>query len=342
MQLTLLRLYSIVNQPLPLTNLKEGWFSLDDEDLPSILIFEEELAKKILKSDVLVPIDLLDFFKSASALNSSDLPYLSHFFIKTPLLLNGANHFRAKASLMPIYKLIEKDENKWADAFVSHFFMKHHDKKINPVSFAENFVRSFFTEIISRELDISAAEIPDFPDDVLKISPKKTSLASNEKRLTNLILFLENKLYEKGRDLNEAWVFATLSFMGTQALRSAVTYALTMAPEKNIWDDDLLFSKASPISVIGRKALSDISIDKLKIKKGQNFFIALSMINEASRDQAEISTQSMAFGSGPHKCPGRKISSIVMKALLDFWKIHHAEFLLDQVKFTRALILEAK
>jgi hypothetical protein len=31
----------------------------------------------------------------------------------------------------------------------------------------------------------------------------------------------------------------------------------------------LLFSKASPISVIGRIALSDINIDKLKIKKGQ-------------------------------------------------------------------------
>ena len=341
MQLTLLRLYKIINQPSSL-NQKEGWLAIDEEKNPSILIYQEEWAKKILKSNTLVPIDLLDFFKSVSGLNSSDLPSLNHFFIKTPLLLMGENHFRAKASLMPIYKLIEKDENKWADAFVSHFFMEHNDRKINPVSFAENFVRSFFKEIISRELDISADQIPDFPDDVLNISPKKTSLESNEKRLTNLILFLENKLYEKGRDLNEAWVFVTLSFMGTQALRSAVAYALTMDPEKNIWDDDLLFSKASPISVIGRTALSDISIDKLKIKKGQKFFIALSMINEASRDQAEISTQSMAFGSGPHKCPGRKISSIVMKALLNFWKIHHAEFLLDQVKFTRALILEAK
>ena len=341
MQLTLLRLYSIVNQPLPLTNTKEGWLSLDDEELPSILIFEEELAKKILKSDVLVPIDLLDFFKSASGLNSSDLPSLSHFLIKTPLILNGVNHFRAKASLMPIFKLIEKDENKWADTFVSHFFMEHNDKKINPVSFAENFVRSFFKEIISRELDISADEIPEFPDDVLTISPKKISLKSNEKRLTHLILFLENKLYGKGRDLNEAWVFAAL-FLGSQSLRSSVAYALTMAPEKNIWDDELLFSKASPISVIGRIALGDINIDKLKIKKGQRFFISLSMINEASHHQTEKLSQSFAFGSGPHKCPGRKISSIIMKALLDFWKVHHAEFLLDQVKFTRTVILEAK
>jgi hypothetical protein len=154
MQLTLLRLYSIVNQPLPLTNAKEGWLSLDDEELPSILIFEEELAKKILKSDGLVPIDLLDFFKSASGLNSSDLPSLSHFFIKTPLLLMGENHFRSKASLAHIYKHIEKDLSKWVDNFVANFF---DDKKIDktiPILLIDqhnNYIFSNYSNLIDNK-----------------------------------------------------------------------------------------------------------------------------------------------------------------------------------------------
>jgi hypothetical protein len=343
MQLTLLRLYSIVNQPLTLKNAKEGWLALDDKELPTILIFKEELAKKILKSEFLPPIDLISFFKEVNDLNSNHLPFLSNFFIKTPLLLKGENHFRTKASLIPIYKYIEKDLSKWVDIFVANFF---DDKKINktidPITLAEAFVCSFFKEIISREIGISHDEIPDLPDDVLNISPKKISLEMNEKKLANLILFLKNKLDEKGRDEDEAWVFSTIALMGSQALRSAVIFALLKAPVDKIWDEELLFSKASPISVIGRIAMSDTKIDNLCIKKGQTFFISLSMINESSIHQIENFSQSFAFGSGPHKCPGRKISGIVMKALLNFWKIHHADFVLDQVKFTRTVILEAK
>ena len=343
MQLTLLRLYGIVNQPLPLTNIKEGWLSLDDKELPTILIFEEELAKKILKSEMLPPIDLISFFKEVNDLNSNHLPFLSNFFIKTPLLLMGENHFRTKALLVPIYKHIEKDLSKWVDNFVANFFdNKKANKTIGPIVLAEAFVCSFFKEIISREIGISHDEIPDLPDDVLNISPKKTSLEMNERKLANLITFLKNKLNKKGRDEDEAWVFSTIALMGSQALRSAVIFALLKAPGDKVWDEELLFSMASPISVIGRIAMDDIKMDNLCIKKGQTFFISLSMMNEASQHQTEKLSQSFAFGSGPHKCPGRKISSIVMKALLDFWKVHHAEFLLDQVKFTRTVILEAK
>ena len=239
MQLTLLRLYSIVNQPLPLTNTKEGWLSLDDEELPSILIFEEELAKKILKSDVLVPIDLLDFFKSASGLNSSDLPSLSHFLIKTPLILNGVNHFQAKASLMPIFKLIEKDENKWADTFVSHFFMEHNDKKINPVSFAENFVRSFFKEIISRQ-DVLCY----FTDVVKKYEVKDTKHFSDASAKENFWLysekdienftFLNDEINLLNPDIiiglgNESYTFLKKHF--------GLTYKIEKVTHPNAWQD---------------------------------------------------------------------------------------------------------
>ena len=93
-----LRLRTLMNRPERI-DFAAPVVALDEEHPPALLVLGDSLVKAVLKSDLVVPYDLVGYWKLAARLSPEALPAIDAFFDQTPILLHGSAQREARKSL---------------------------------------------------------------------------------------------------------------------------------------------------------------------------------------------------------------------------------------------------
>jgi cytochrome P450 len=334
----ILRLREVLDDPSSLDKQKE-WVALDDSAIPPLFIYGESLGLAVIKNPSLKPGSLLNYWKAITKAPENSLVNISTYFERTPLLLHGPEHFEARRSLNQCYKSVEADLSSWLPAFTSDFLSSYHQKdNISPISFIEHYLSSINTKILSRALGVNESLVPEMPGEILQLITSFEIINAYEKRLQNLVTFIQKLLSDQGRDLLEIWPLISITVMGTEPLKAALTYLIVAQDDavKRMNAAELM-NASVPISVVPREAPEDMTINGHPFKKGQKLYIHTTLNNETGNPTA------LPFGIGVHICPGKKIALIIAEVFIRGWgdsKTIHQKF--TPLKFKRDLVLRPK
>jgi hypothetical protein len=325
--LYLVRLKELINNPASLDPEKE-WLRIGEDKTSPILIYGKNLSASLIKTDSAKPNHFIDYFKAINKFNDRDIiPSIEEHFRKAPTLLHGEDHFDARRFSAKIYRKIEVDLSQWIDEFTKIYLSNFESSEVLTIEHINSFVVATMKRMIANEIDVEDKDLPDFPGEILLMFPRVDYLKQYDRKLKVLVDFIENKLIELGRDPNESWVIASLAVMGFEPITGALFYGLLKNPTQALWDVEVLMKASAPVSFIGRKILKDFSVDDLNLYKDQEIYICPHLVHLQEPEIKDIKeSPSLAFGMGPHICPGKKISLITIKAFFDAW-YRRAEFM---------------
>jgi hypothetical protein len=336
MSISVLRLREIVGAAaVPDSNVE--FIALDDSKSPPLYVYGKSLAILMIKHPDLKPINFLVFWKSLTGATDSAVRNIDEYFKKTPLFLHQQQHLVAKRSLSPVYKWIEKDLATWVDCFTLDFFKQRRNlNKINTIEFVDSYLITLFKNILARRLCINESQVPDLPGHIFQFLTRLDIILEYEEKVRILKEFLVSNLSNFDQDINqELWSLFSVFIMGTDTLSGALIY-LIANNHLDLTVDDLLH-RSRPVSIVSRKATTDIKINDLHLSAGQRVYISTGLLSNNKH------SESIPFGVGVHVCPGKKISLVVLNAFIKNWKKNsdlHERF--NRVKLIRDLVLKAK
>lgn len=338
---SILQLFKLINNPSSLDMGRE-WVALDDQQPPTILVYGEHLANKILRSEAYTAFNLFLYWQTVTRTPPFELSALHAFFEITPFFLEGEAHRRARRHLVPVYRRVEADFSHWLPAFTGKFLDSlGRSHAIKPTVLAADYIQSVTREMLARDVGCPSTDFPTLPSELFQFLPRKTHLQEYDSRLSTLVDFIRSRLVVSGRDGDEAWALASIVAAGQQPLTYALIYGLVNTPVGDRWDSDTLMRLSAPLSFLGRESHVDTTIGELNISKGQHLTICPFLIHQSadSKTSASTSKKSYSFGDGIHTCAGRRIS---LKIVETFFSVlaHRDNFQLDMngIKPARNLV----
>lgn len=312
----LYKIKKILNDP-GMLDPNRDWMYLDEQNKSSVLIYELELGKKILAINSSSPFNTTEYFK---AISNMELPSFDTYGKKLPMFLHGQPHFDARKQLNIFYKNIELSLLGFIDEKTVEYFQgSNNEKYIEPIKFTSIYLKKIFTTIIAQDLQCHEDEVPELPGEIFYMIPGKNKLQEYEVKIHKLNRFIEDRLSSLGRDSGDAWMFLSITIMGTDTLLSSLLYGMVYADQFN-HDYSRASYAANPVTVIGRIINEALSFDDLDLTIGQQVYVApgIAYAHQTVSPEKE-SLDSMAFGHGAHLCPGRKIAQIIIENYLKVW-----------------------
>lgn len=306
-----LRLREIINRPDSVDR-SQHRMELDGATAPSLLVYDASLATDVLKSDMLVPFDLVALWKQVTRLSSSEIGAIETYFRKTPLFLSGEEHKAARKSLVEPYRRIERSLESWLHGFTQDFFDRHAFEDIDDApAFVMAYLNGVFQQMLATDLGCPTGELPPVSTGVLRLIPRPEALRSFSRQLDELVASIKSILQAAGRNPEEAWALASVVVMGREPLLAAILFGLANpSPDAEFWDAETLIHSAAPISVLSRQVTKDGALDGLDLKKGQSVtvcpFLAHEKADSGVRESRPV--RRLEFGFGRHLCSGRALS----------------------------------
>ena len=339
-------LRSLINKPEMLDPDVE-FTTLDDNDPPTLFIYGESLAMRILKNNAFATYNLIDHWKTIT--RQTSLPTLEKLFSKTPFFLHGDVHRQTRRSLGQPYRLVESQFQDWLPTFSANFFKQMTTlKPMKPNELASRFVSEVSGQILAHAFQVNPASIPQMSvptQSLFRFFPSPKKILDFEDKLTQVANFLLDLSIQQNRDPEEIWAYLSIIVMGQEPLYGSLTYALSHPLKHGPLNAQILLQETAPVTLLGRQAMQDIILCDIEFKKGQALHIAPFIINnKLLSEQCPIkASQAMEFGAGVHLCSGRKITLEITNAFIT--ALHkHPETLPQQtnIKFVRDFILVPK
>lgn len=306
-----LRLREIINRPDSVDRSQDR-MELDGATAPSLLVYDAELATGILKSDVLVPYNLIALWKQVARLSSSEIGALEAYFLKTPLFLSGEEHKLARKSLVDPYRRIERSLEGWLQDFTQDFFDRHSPEDFDDAAaFVMAYLNGVFQQMLATDLGCSADELPLISTGVLRLIPRPEALRSLNRQLDELVASIKSILQAAGRDPEEAWPLVSVVVMGREPLLGVLLSGLANpSADGEAWDAETLIHQVAPISVLSRQVLEDVALEGLQLKKGQSVTVCPFLAHERAESGVPENrpARRLEFGFGRHLCSGRALS----------------------------------
>lgn len=339
----ILKLREVINNPHQLDPTKE-WLALSDDANPLMLVYGKALCFAIIKSTEMAPSNLLSYWQTITKAPMNSFTAMEAYFKLTPFSLHGQEHFVSRRALGPCYKRIEKELPNWISEFSENFLLAYkNNETISTTGLVADYINQFNKKILAHDLGIDSNDLPAMPGEMAHMITTYKLVEAYDKRLQNLVNFIEKTLNNNGLDMSEAWHLVSIAVMGTEGLAGALLYGLANTPKKaDIWHAEDLVNLSYPVTLLAREPVCDLNINGLSLKKGQRLYVSpalASILTDANVDK----TPDIPFGMGVHICPGKRMSLTVINAFFKAWS--RAEALhprLSKVKFSRDFILRAK
>jgi cytochrome P450 len=328
----------------------QRYVSIDDLSPATLLVYDPALAHALLKSDAVIPADLLGSSLEVSRTPAGAVPTIESFFSQTPLLNHGEVHREMRKHLMLRYRHVQALMESWLDSYsVQYFDSLEAGSAIRADALVSGYVNGLLRQMLACELECSVSQLPAFPDNLIfEFLPRFRDLKIREAELHAAVQSLYQLLGERNRPMDDVWVLLTLVIMGHQPLLSALLYGLTRhdGPHRHgaLSNDDaeLFFRAVAPVDVISRQVEREVCLEGVNFVPGQVLYVSphLLHLHSDSLGLPGPPERSMTFGMGPHACPGRKISVLVTQAFFNHLA-QASHVLVDTagIRWTRELML---
>ena len=331
----------------------QRYVALDDLPPATLLVYDPALAYALLKSDALRPSDLVGSSLTVSRTPAGAVPTIESFFSQTPLLNHGEVHREMRKHLMLRYRHVQALMVSWLNSYSEEYFNSlEAGTAIRADVLVRGYLNGLFRQILASELECSLSQLPDFPDNLLfEFLPRFRDLTVREAKLHAALQRLYQILGERKRPLNDVWALLTLVIMGREPLLSGLLYGLTCydGPHRRgaLSEDDVegFFRAVAPVDVISRQVEREVNLDGVNFVAGQLVYISphLLHLHSDSLDSPGPPERSLAFGMGPHACPGRKMTVVATQAFFNHLA-QASHVLVDTagLRWTRELLLTFK
>lgn len=322
MDLNILKVQKFLNNPQRLS-LDQKLIALDESKVPAVLVLEHALARACLKHPDLAPIDLWGFYRAVARLSDRDCPQLNCYFTQGPLLQHGQTHRDTRRDLAPLYRHLEASIGSWAEDLAEKIIT---EQRCTPngdhpaYRFASGYTDHVFLRLLSVATGIPEALIPDMPRRVFDLLPRRRNLMACEEELVAFVGTLQEEMAKRSDGLEggncDVAGLLTLVVMGHDAMKGALFFGLSQGVMPKVANGgdwaravELWFRDIAPVGVLPRVVQTECKIDDSRFRKGQVIYVCPHILHEiAGRSSADGQTLSLAFGAGPHMCPGRALA----------------------------------
>lgn len=314
--LGLLKLLQHLNAPHKLSR-EQKVVALEAGDGAGQLILDADLARAILKHPQARPFDLWEYYLTLTRLTADELPCLTGYFGKGPLLQHATEHSATRRALLPFYRRMERAVTEHfdakLDAFIDGLAMAPERR---PDDVAQGFADLLFGLMIAQELGLEAAAVPPSPGSFFTLLPRRETLIAREAELAQYVAVLRMHLARQGRPEEDVWALLTLVLMGHDALKGAVFFALSQPQSvAEVADAEGWMQAIAPVGVLPRQFDGPVDLDGVCFAAGQIAYICPHLVHQVAQSSAR--GRSFAFGAGAHMCPGRRIAVHALQALID-------------------------
>jgi len=340
---SLINLRDILNNP-DVLDYKKSWIKLGEHS-KCYLIYDIDLAKKILANKEFTPNNLIGNLNGLAKEPDFNFKSLSYYFNKSPFIINGEIHTKSRKDIINFYRIIEEEIINWLPNYIDQLFLSLNSELLDdPIKLSDYFIEKIFTKIIAFNLKCNPNDIPKLPGKILCMFPNLKDLYSYEENLSELLNFINFQLALNNRDVDDNWKLLSISIMGIDALGPALVFGLLNNQNDGFFNNDEIFNESTPITVLSRRVINDIDFDDLRLKKNDITHISPFLINKKNQKNSISKNASIAFGHGIHMCPGRKIASLILVSFFDKWLIINKNKFYDKKKyiFFRDLSLRIK
>lgn len=338
-----LRLRTIMNDPSCLDMSRE-WIELDKHSPPTLLVYGESLANAILKAEGIATYNLVAYWNIVTQAEPPGYPAIESHFGGSPFLLHGAAHRSARKALTHPYRQVEAALDEWLPAFSEAYFDSFPaGQPVSPIQLAYGFIDGAFRGMLAREAGCEASEVPELPSGLFSFLPRKKSVQNFDRQLDGINNFIRQRRAGRGKPAQDDFILSSIVVMGQQPLLGAMVYGLmTPPPDGAAWDSEELMRQSAPVSVLGREAREEMTVQGLKLAKGQPLHICpfLAHMHADAHGAEGAARKSIAFGTGPHVCSGRKISLKITDAFFSQWNnMDHFDLDTSGIRLVRDLLL---
>jgi hypothetical protein len=322
MDLNILKVQKFLNNPQSLP-FGHRFIALDESEVPAVLVLEQSLARGCLKHHDVAPFDLWGFYQAVARLSDRELPQLNRYFTQGPLLQHGKTHRDTRRDLAPLYRHLEASVGTWAEDLADQTITEH---RRNPngdhpaYRFASDYTDRVFLRLLSVATGIPEKLIPEMPGRVFDLLLRSRNLIAREEELAAFVGTLKEEMAKQSDGLEggncDVAGLLTLVVMGHDAMKGALFFGLSQGVMPNVaieadWTRavELWFRDISPVGVLPRVVQTDCEIDGSRFRKGQVVYVCPHILHEiAGRSSSDGQALSLAFGAGPHMCPGRALA----------------------------------
>ena len=321
----ILRLRSYLSNPDSL-NFDEDLVELDGGDLPSLLIIDQDLAHKILKSPNCGSYNLLEYWKKIS--RNTNCPALDRLFRETPFFLDGNTHHQINKTLTKPYKTVETKLPLWLPEYTRSYLQKLAQQD-NPSAYQAigEYIRQVFSQIMAYEFQLDTEEIPSFEAgrSLVLMFQDPENLAYFDNVVAQLYRVGTFGLKRQGRDEKDLSALLSITMMGREPLFAVILDILMNPPDNNDWDVTSILRERAPVSLLARRMIADETINGISLKSDQVINIPTFLVRPKSQDGCPLHEQrpspmrSIEFGAGPHLCNGRSMTITILEIFFAEW-----------------------
>lgn len=314
---------------------------LDQGQPPGLLVLDEALARRMLTSEFCSPYPVLNLWSLSTRRSAADCPWTWRYFEIVPLQLHGDAHFQTRRALLGLYRKFSESVEGWIGTFVSDFLASRQDGLQDPLAFCDDLLSGFYQRWICGATGLDPADWPALPEFGFRLFIKPEHLDRLEQFLARLAPQLATA---SGITSDEALLLLSVVVMGRDALRSVLVDLLTGPTEQlppGTQGAELVSYRSAAVNILGRQCLRDHELEGYPLQAGQ-FLVVVPHLIHARRQaldcpMSESRLQSFAFGYGPHLCPGRAVSLLLLKTFLADWPAHQHRFSFSPVEMVRDL-----
>jgi len=283
----------------------------------AFFVFDPKLAAALLRSEHIVPTSARLYYEAVSGLERSDFPVLSEAFERTPLSQSGGAHRDARARVTPIYRRVEASIDDWIDDFCADYLQ---DLRSRPspdiVVAASDFSDRVGRAMSAADLGIDWRDLPPIPNEIFVMFPSAGRIRDIEAKFATIRDKVTARLLEQGRDAEDFWPILILMMMNRDSLQGTVMHMYMHLQDGAVLGSAAeCASAAANVSLLQcRHVMQDGAIGGHDWRAGELVYIAPYLLHR--RDPPPAGTD-FTFGTGPHVCPGRKLSLRILEALIE-------------------------
>lgn len=262
------------------------------ENLP--LILDLDLAKNIFTHKSIQPFDLWNYYKNLTL--EHQLDHLETYFKSGPLLTHEQFHREIRLEVLILYKKLEPILEAWLTEHIDEL-KQNLDRDINSQLLSvENWVLKLLCHLLEKSLNLSNIPQEYIPDDFFYLLPNKQRVIAANQQLGNLISHI--KKHNFSLSMRDILPSLTIIIMARQALIFNIFQRLYSTDQAN-------FETSTPVNIIARTVINDFSINEFSFIKNQTIYLSPFLLRFFHPKS------DLAFGWGPHQCPGKNLSLII-------------------------------
>lgn len=317
---TVLKVRKLLNQPEALEPAYEA-VALELGACPATLVYGIELAHEVLKHPQAEPFDLWDYYRQLAGLACADAPVLGGYFTHGPLLAHGEAHREIRRQSQPLYRQLESLLDTRIDDWTADFLARWVASAGGTAS-AQALCEAYAAEVFGRMLaDVLACtpqDLPALPGRIFELLAREEKLRARESELRTLYGVLQARVTVLAQPPQQVWQLLGLVVMGHDALKLAILHALSAGAALPLGESvERCIRDAAPVSVLLRRFRAPVEIRGHRYAQGQLVFVSPSLAHRHADTCAPADRRSLAFGAGPHLCPGRRLALRVAQSFFD-------------------------